>query len=63
MLINQRVPIKEFTETDSMKTDWEKTIKTIQTIASKERLVHTSFALMLSLNLNSFLESFTKRES
>jgi hypothetical protein len=37
MLINQRVPINEFAELESMKAGWENTIKSIQTMASKER--------------------------
>lgn len=37
MMLNQRVPLKEFTETASMKSGWEKTIKIIQTMSSKER--------------------------
>lgn len=37
MLINQRVPIQEFTELESMKSGWETTIKKVQAMAAKER--------------------------
>lgn len=37
MLINQRVPIQEFTELESMKSGWETTIKKVQAMAARER--------------------------
>ncbi len=58
MLLNQRVPIKQFAESAGMKSGWEKTVREIQAMASKER----EFYEKGKVAFVSYIRAYTKHE-